>query len=101
MSAPAASTASTSAPSRAKSADRMEGAIQGVFMARFYAARAMAARSHLDARERPGTEDHEQRPHGQQHDDVGGRIEVPGADERTAHTVHAIGQRIGGGDVLH
>src|SRR5512146_350392 len=37
MSAPAASTASTSSPSRAKSAERMEGAIQGVAMREVYA----------------------------------------------------------------
>src|SRR5579862_2884005 len=36
--APALSTASTSSPSRAKSADRMEGAIQGVCMTSVYAA---------------------------------------------------------------
>src|SRR5512146_1377302 len=37
MSAPAASTASTSSPSRAKSAERMDGAIQGAAMRQVYA----------------------------------------------------------------
>src|SRR5882757_5772170 len=41
--APALSTASTSSPSRAKSAERMEGAIQGVCMASVYAGRPLAS----------------------------------------------------------
>src|SRR5579885_1612533 len=49
MSAPAASTASTSSPRRAKSADRMEGAIQEVAITQVYAGSAGARNAPVTA----------------------------------------------------